>query len=79
MVGLFKACQNHSLRPSGSTKINQLCIGTFQPQEEARQAYASLCEDPWYKNDGTVKGIELVQASDEGVQRLDWYALNSRE
>ena len=50
-------------------------VGTFQSQEEARQAFASLCEDPWYKSDGTVKGIELVQASAEGVQRLDWYAL----
>jgi hypothetical protein len=31
--------------------------------------------DPWYQQDGGVKGVELVQNAEEGVsQRLDWFA-----
>lgn len=50
-------------------------VGDFQLLEEARQAFADLCQDPWYRQDGGVKGLELVQQSDSGaLQRLDWYA-----
>lgn len=49
-------------------------VGDFQSLEEARQAFADLCQDPWYRQDGGVKGLELVQQSDAGAaQRLDWY------
>jgi hypothetical protein len=51
-----------------------LKIADFPSLDEARQAFGSLCQDPWYRNDGTVKGIELVQANPAGdEQRLDWY------
>jgi hypothetical protein len=51
-----------------------LKIADFPSLDEARQAFGSLCEDPWYRNDGTVKGIELVQANPAGeAQRLDWF------
>lgn len=50
-------------------------VGDFQSLEEAQQAFADLCEDPWYRQDGSVKGLELVLQSDGGiVQRLNWYA-----
>jgi hypothetical protein len=50
-------------------------VGDFQSIEEARQVFADLCQDPWYKADGTVKGMELVVNSEEGEgQRLDWFS-----
>ena len=50
-------------------------VGTFPSLEEARTVFSSICEDPWYKSDGTVKGVELVQGADASVaQRLDWFA-----
>ena len=50
-------------------------VGDFQSIEEARQVFADLCQDPWYRSDGTVKGVELVQASPAGEDiRLDWFA-----
>lgn len=49
-------------------------VGDFQSLEEARQAFADLCQDPWYSQDGGVKGLELVQNNDAGAaQRLDWF------
>jgi len=49
-------------------------VGNFQSLEEARQVFSSICEDPWYKSDGTVKGVELVRDDDGVAQRLDWFA-----
>ena len=50
-------------------------VGTFGSLEEARRAFQELCGDPWYRQDGTVKGIELVQDSSAGTaQRLDWFS-----
>lgn len=50
-------------------------VGDFQSIEEARQVFADLCQDPWYKADGTVKGVELVQDAEGGAAlRLDWFA-----
>jgi hypothetical protein len=50
-------------------------VGRFQSLEEARQAFGSLCDDPWYRQDGTVKGLELVEDSGSGAaQRLAWHA-----
>ena len=50
-------------------------IGDFQSLDEARQFFTALCQDPWYKADGTVRGVELVQASPLGeAQRLDWFS-----
>jgi|GEM_PF-817262 hypothetical protein len=50
-------------------------VGDFQTLEEARQVFSALCLDPWYKADGTVKGVELVQTSPAGeAQRLEWFA-----
>jgi hypothetical protein len=49
-------------------------IGNFESLEEASRVFSDLCNDPWYKDDGTVKGVELVQATEtDGVQRLDWF------
>ena len=49
-------------------------VGDFQSIEEARQVFADLCQDPWYKADGSVKGVELVVDSESGEgQRLDWF------
>lgn len=49
-------------------------IRTFTSLEEARAAFAAVCEDPWYRQDGTVKGVELVELSQEGVAaRLAWF------
>lgn len=50
-------------------------VGDFQSLEEARQVFTDICQDPWYKSDGTVKGVELVKASPAGeAQRLDWFS-----
>jgi hypothetical protein len=52
-----------------------LQVGNFPSLEEARKVFASICEDPWYRSDGTVKGVELVQGTDAGASlRLDWVA-----
>lgn len=50
-------------------------IGRFVTLHEARMVFASLCQDPWYINDGTVKGVELVEDGEgESAGRLDWLA-----
>lgn len=50
-----------------------LQVGNYQSLEEAKQVFASICEDPWYKSDGTVKGVELVDNYGTS-QRLEWFA-----
>jgi hypothetical protein len=53
-------------------------VGDFPSLVEARQVFTDICQDPWYRSDGTVKGVELVQASPAGeAQRLDWFAFRS--
>lgn len=50
-------------------------VGDFQTLEEARQVFTALCHDPWYKADGTVKGVELVRSSPAGNgERLEWFS-----
>jgi len=50
-------------------------VGSFQSLEEARKVFSSLCEDPWYKSDGMVKGVELLQDAEQGEDiRMDWFA-----
>lgn len=50
-------------------------VGQFQSLEEARSAFSSLCQDPWYTSDGTVKGIELVEDGDQAEDiRVEWFA-----
>jgi hypothetical protein len=39
-------------------------VGCFASLEEAREAFATLCQDPWYQQDGGVKGLELVDDGD---------------
>ncbi len=50
-----------------------LQVGNYQSLEEAKQVFASICEDPWYKSDGTVKGVEFVDNAGAS-QRLEWFA-----
>lgn len=51
-------------------------IGSFETLDEARKAFAELCQDPWYQQDGSVRGLELAQDGDCGTsQRLAWFAL----
>lgn len=52
-----------------------VCVGTFQQLEEAQAAFRSLCDDPWYRQDGGVKGLELVENGAGGPRRLEWFAL----
>lgn len=50
-------------------------VGDFQSLEEARRAFRALCQDPWYQQDGGIKGLELVQDTDGAKgERLDWFA-----
>lgn len=52
-----------------------LKVADFATLEEARQAFSSLCQDPWYRDDGTVRGVELLQTGRDGAaERLDWFA-----
>jgi hypothetical protein len=39
-------------------------VGNYKSIEKARKVFSSICEDPWYKSDGTVKGVALVQGAD---------------
>jgi hypothetical protein len=49
-------------------------VATFQTLEEARQAFRAICDDPWYRQDGTVKGVEVLEETTAGDgQRLDWF------
>jgi hypothetical protein len=50
-------------------------VGEFTSLEEARAAFRSLCADPWYRSDGTVKGVELVECDSSELQkRLEWFS-----
>ena len=49
-----------------------LQVGNYPSQEEAKKVFESICQDPWYKSDGTVKGVELVDNSCTS-QRLEWF------
>lgn len=52
-----------------------VAVGNFQRLDEAQEAFRTLCQDPWYKQDGTVKALELAEDSATGKgQRLDWFA-----
>lgn len=52
----------------------QVPVGDYASLEEARQAFEALRQDPWYGQDGTVKGIELVEITPQGErQRLEWF------
>jgi hypothetical protein len=53
-----------------------VAVGSFQSLDEARQAFSTLCQDPWYQRDGGVKGLELVQQEAGGSPlRLEWFPL----
>jgi hypothetical protein len=50
-------------------------VGQFATLEQARTAFRDLCADPWYRQDGTVKGAELLDCTDPAApQRLDWFS-----
>ena len=34
-------------------------VGNFSSLVEAQQAFTVLCEDPWYRQDGGVKGSKV--------------------
>lgn len=51
-------------------------VGSFESLDQARKAFAELCQDPWYLQDGGVRGLELAQEGNGGAsQRLEWFAL----
>lgn len=51
----------------------QVPVGDYAQLEEARAAFEALRQDPWYRQDGSVKGIELVEINPQGErQRLEW-------
>jgi len=51
-----------------------VAVGEFPTLAAARAAFTDLCADPWYRADGTVKGVELLQRSPDGnAQRLEWF------
>lgn len=47
-------------------------VGAFEALDQARRAFSALCEDSWYRQDGTVRGIELVEATPALTRRIDW-------
>jgi hypothetical protein len=50
-------------------------VASFKTLGEAQQVFSAVCCDPWYQQDGGVKGVEMVQNSEDGAsQRLDWFA-----
>jgi hypothetical protein len=52
----------------------QVHVGDFGALEAAREAFNALRQDAWYGQDGTVKGIELVQTTAQGERvRMEWF------
>lgn len=52
----------------------QVHVGDYSTLEAAREVFGALRQDSWYGQDGTVKGIELVQIMPQGErQRLEWF------
>ena len=50
-------------------------VGSFPTLSEAREAFNTLCQDPWYRQDGGIRGLELVADGQAGRhERLDWFA-----
>ncbi len=50
-------------------------VGSFATLSEAREAFNALCQDPWYRQDGGIRGLELVAEGPAGQsERLDWFA-----
>ncbi len=48
-------------------------VGRFESLEQASRAFDELCQDPWYRQDGSVRGIELLDDSDpRSPQCLQW-------
>jgi hypothetical protein len=41
--------------------------------QEAQQVFADLCQDPWYRRDGGVKGLALVRTGAGVSERLAWF------
>lgn len=53
-------------------------VGEFASLEEARQVLEAMRQDPWYRSDGTVRGLELVAHTPDGErQRLEWVAFSA--
>ena len=52
----------------------QVPVGEYATLAEAREVFAAMQQDPWYRQDGTVKGIDLVETTPEGERvRLEWF------
>jgi hypothetical protein len=52
----------------------QVPVGDYESLAEARAVFAAMQQDPWYRQDGTVKGLELVETTPEGERaRLEWF------
>lgn len=41
-------------------------VGSFDALEPAREAFEALCQDRWCNDDGTVRGVSLLERSPEG-------------
>lgn len=52
-------------------------VAEFSSLEEARTAFSELCQDPWYRQDGGVKGLELVHSREGSSERLEWFTPTS--
>ncbi len=51
--------------------------GEFRSLEQAQEVFRSICADPWYRSDGTVKGVELVRCNASNPpERLEWFAFS---
>ncbi|MFM7235972.1 MAG: hypothetical protein ACKOYK_04250 [Cyanobium sp.] len=52
----------------------QVPVGEYESLELARAVFVAMQQDPWYRQDGTVKGIELVEVNAQGERvRLEWF------
>lgn len=49
-------------------------VGQFDSLDQARRVFSALCQDPWYRDDGTVKGIELLEQTQGSSRQLDWFS-----
>lgn len=49
-------------------------VGDFDALDQARAVFSALCDDPWYRDDGTVRGVELVEKTQSLTRQIDWFA-----
>ena len=52
-------------------------VGSFPVLEQAREVFNALCTDRWCNDDGTMRGLSLVEESADGVRTVATHSFQS--